>query len=151
MGLEEDIRQHKFESNFQKVLLNILYTSEFLSNSIRPILKSFKLTEPQYNILRILAGSHPQSLTPGEIKKVMIFKRSDLTRMMDRLNTKDLISRKICPENRRKVNINITPKGMDLLNKINPMISEGTNIQLANKLTKAEVDQLNKLLDKLRA
>lgn len=150
MGIEEDIKQVKFESAYHKVLLNILYTSEIISDDIRTILKSFELTEPQYNILRILAGSFPSSLTPGDIKRVMIFKKSDLTRLMDRLSKKGLVSRKVCLHNRRQVDILITKKGQNLLEKINPMITDIVYGKISNKLTEKEAQTLSKLLDKIR-
>ena len=150
LGLEDDIRQEIFESTYQKVLLNILYTSEILSVDVRAILKSFELTEAQFNILRILAGSYPSSLTPGDIKKVMIFKKSDMTRLIDRLSKKRLVSRKVCLQNRRQVDLMITKKGQNLLLKINPIISEQIYGQLSLKLTEKEAQTLSKLLDKIR-
>lgn len=150
LGLQEDIKQKNFESAFQKVLLNILYTSEYFSNKVRSILKSFDLTEPQFNILRILAGSNPKSLSPGDIKKVMVFKRSDLTRMMDRLESKELIKRKICPENRRQVNINITESGLKVLSKVNPVINQEIYSDISHNINEKEADILSQLLDKLR-
>jgi len=151
LGLEEDIKQKKFESSFQKALLNIIYTSEILSDDVRTILKSFELTEPQYNILRILAGSFPESLSPRDIKKVMIFKKSDMTRLMDRLSKKALVSRKVCLQNRRQVDILITKKGQNLLDKVNPQISEKVYGRLSDKLTVKEAQALSNVLDKIRS
>ena len=109
-----------------------------------------QITIPQYNILRILKGSSPQPLSPQDIKKVMLHKKSDLTRMLDRLVTKDLIDRKICPSNRRKMDITITAKGLELLEELNPKVKSITEDKIAEHLSESEAKKANQLIDKMR-
>jgi len=151
MPLESKINQRTFKSPFQKATLNILFTSDKLNKRINDVLKEFGITNSQYNILRILAGSHPNSLSPGNIKEVMLFKTSDVTRLIDRLEKKDLVNRFLCPTNRRKMDIGISEKGIELLAQLNPLIKKESEEVLQYNLSKAEADTLNNLLDKINS
>lgn len=150
MRLEQEIKQKKFNSEYHKLVLNLLYTFQWLENPIKSIVSKHKLTIPQYNILRILKGSSPKPLSPQDIKTVMIHKKSDLTRMLDRLVAKDLIDRKICPSNRRKMDITITTEGIQLLEKLNPLVKAATEDKIAKNLSEKEAATANELIDRLR-
>ena len=98
-------------------------TSHLLHQPIGPVFKRFDLTQSQYNILRILRGAAPESLTAGTIKERMVNPKSDVTRLMDRLVAKGLISRQLKKDNRREMSIKITKKGLNLLDKIGPELT----------------------------
>ncbi len=148
MSLEQDIRQEKFESEFHKAAVNILFTSSWLYhlNSLR--LKPHGITPEQYNVLRILRGSHPRALMLAEITCRMIDKSSNATRLVEKLRQKNLVKRDICENNRRKVDIIITPKGLEVLGKIDKE-SDAWVTTLKN-ISKSEAQELNRILDKLR-
>lgn len=148
MPLEQDIHQEKFQSEFQKAAVNILFTGSWLYNTNAAFLKEFDITPEQFNVLRILRGSHPNPMMLADITCRMIDKNSNATRLVEKLRVKGLVKREICKNNRRQVDISITEKGMSLLTKIDKS-SDAWQSALKN-LTKAEAHELNRLLDKLR-
>jgi DNA-binding MarR family transcriptional regulator len=149
MSLEQDIQQEKFESEFHKVAVNILFTSSWLYhvNSLR--LKPHGITPEQYNVLRILRGSHPKALMLADITCRMIDKSSNATRLVEKLRQKGLVKREICANNRRQVDIVITPKGLDALSKIDKESDQW--LATLKNISKPEAQELNRILDKLRS
>ena len=97
MKLEEEIQQQKFKSPMQKALLNIIYTANWLQNKQVAYFKTFGITPTQFNILRILRGQHPNSISATEIKSRMLDKNSDVSRLLDRLTAKNLVAKQTCP------------------------------------------------------
>ncbi len=148
MALEEDIKQGKFTSEFQKAAINVLYTGSWLHARNATFLKNFGITPEQFNVLRILRGSHPKALMLAEITARMIDKSSNCTRLVEKLRQKDFVKREICENNRRQVDIFITEKGLTLLKKIDAANSNWAN--LVEKISKTEAKELNRILDKLR-
>ena len=148
MSIEEDIKQEKFENEFQKVAVNLLFTSSWLYNINAVHLKAHAITPEQYNVLRILRGSHPKALMLAEVTCRMIDKSSNATRLVEKLRQKGLVKREICEGNRRQVDIIITSKGLGLLAKIDKK-SESWQATLKG-ITKSEARELNRILDKLR-
>lgn len=149
MKIENEIKQYQFESNVHKALINLLYTNNWHRDLLQSIFKEFDLQQQHYNILRILKGSHPEPVSPGYIKEVMLDKGTDLTRLLDKLERKSFIVRNLCPSNRRKIDINLTKEGLELLNRIRPVFNNLSN-QISNNLTEDEAETLSNLLDKLR-
>lgn len=149
VSLEDDIRQTKFDSNHAKAAINILYTSSWIHNGNSARLKKHGITPEQYNVLRILRGSHPKKLMLAEITSRMIDKNSNCTRLVEKLRQKDLVKRELCENNRRQVDISITEKGLTMMKAIDAEESEW--IDTLKNITKAEAVELNRLLDKLRA
>ena len=149
MRIEEEIKQPIFRDEHQKAHINLVYTSGWLQLRQATAFKPYGLTLPQFNILRILRGQHPLPATVALLIDRMLDKTSNASRIVDRLEEKQLVTRTVCPANRRAVDIRITRAGLDLLNHIE---EEGV-IQASsiNQLSKAEVQQLNELLDKIRA
>ena len=133
------------------LFLNILYTSAWLDQIYNPIFKSNGLTNSQYNILRILKGSFPEPLSVGEIKDRIMFKQTDITRMIDRLVEKEFVSRKLCENNRRKMDVLITSLGMELLAKVNPEIENAEKEYLTDKISEKEAKEVGKILDIIRS
>jgi len=148
MGLEEDIRQQKFESEHQKAAINILYTGSWIYNGNAARLKKHGITPEQYNVLRILRGSHPSKLMLADVSSRMIDKNSNATRLVEKLRQKDLVNRELCENNRRQVDISITDKGLGMMKSIDS--EEGEWIDTLKNISKSEAADLNRLLDKLR-
>lgn len=142
--ISKDINS-KFPTEKVKALINIKYTANWLENIGIEILKPFKISEQQYNILRILRGAN-KAITVNSVKDRMIQKSPNSTRLMDKLCDKKLIERTRCENDRRVVYVKISDKGLKLLDKINIGEFE-THI---NSITEGEAKILNKLLDKIR-
>jgi DNA-binding MarR family transcriptional regulator len=148
MALEDDIRQERFDNEFHKTAVNILFTSSWLYNLNALRLKPYDITPEQYNVLRILRGSHPNALMLADITCRMIDKSSNATRLVEKLRQKGLVSRTVCENNRRQVDIHITPKGLRSLEAIDKDAKGWTNT--LKNISKVEAVELNRILDKLR-
>ena len=133
----------------KKVLLNISFTRNVISDKFQELIKPYDLSGEQYNVLRILRGQKGKPANMSVIQERMIAKNSNTTRLIDKLLLKEMVTRKECPANRRKIEILITQKGLDVLNKLDPFIIEHENY-FAEKLTNKELQQLNNLLEKYR-
>jgi len=149
MKIEDAIKSTSELSAVKKTMLNIMYTQNVLAESFNEVLKSFDLSAEQFNVLRILRGQKGKPASMGMIQERMIAKTSNTTRLVDKLLTKDLLTRKICPNNRRMMEIVITQKGLTLLQELDPLV-EAHDQQFANNLTLSELEQLNILLEKYR-
>lgn len=148
MKIEDEIKMKKFESPQMKAMLNILFTSNWLSDLSKKAMKPFGLTSQQFNVLRILRGRHPEFCSAQEVKAVMIDKSPDLTRLIDRLLQKGLVTRMVCEENRRKVDIGITDDGLELLKEMDPVVRANNDSII--DITDKEAEELSRILDKLR-
>ena len=149
MGLEQAIKQEKFTNEFEKVAVNILFTSSWLYNLNSARLKPYGITPEQYNVLRILRGSAPKAMMLADITTRMIDKSSNATRLVEKLRQKGLLKREICENNRRQVDIYITDRGLGVLKKIDQDAEE--YLEALKTITKTEAIELNRILDKLRA
>lgn len=149
MRIEEAIQQKRFRSEYQKVVVNILYTASWLSQLSARMLKSLGISPEQYNLLRILRGMHPEPATVKLLTDRMIDKTSNASRLVEKLRLKGLVERTECPADRRRVDVCITEKGLALLKKADVFIEGDLELQLTN-LNTTEAEQLNALLDQLR-
>lgn len=148
MALEQDIKQEKFHNEFEKVVVNILFTASWLYNMNASRLKPHAITPEQYNVLRILRGSHPKAMMLAEVTCRMIDKNSNATRLVEKLRQKGLLKREICENNRRQVDISITEKGLSALKKIDAEAEAW--METLKGISKPEAQELNRILDKLR-
>ncbi len=149
MGIAEEIKQEKFKSEYSKAVVNVIYTNSWLQQKHLSIFKSFGLTTPQFNILRILRGQHPKPATVNLLIDRMLDKSSNASRIVDRLEEKELVKRVQCKNDRRAVDVYITESGLNLLSKLDVVLDE---LQLSSKsLSEEESEILNSLLDKMRA
>ncbi|MCR4417219.1 MAG: MarR family transcriptional regulator [Ignavibacteria bacterium] len=148
MKLEDEIKQSSFRNEYHKLAVNIIYTHSWLMNKIYELLDEYDLTPQQFNLLRILRGQYPQPASISLLKERMLDKMSDASRLVERLISKGLVERNICPEDRRKAEVKITKKGLKLLEKIDAANDEMDNY--LKNLSAQEAKQLNYLLDKLR-
>jgi len=147
--LEDEIKMNKpFPDEFRKAIVNVMYTGMVFSEKTREILKEFEINEQHYNILRILRGKNPGVTCPGEIKNVLINKRGDLTRLLDKLDKMNLIARQSNEINRRMVDISINDNGLKLLDRI---VAKMEKLDQRKKvISQEEARELNRILDKLR-
>lgn len=147
--IKEEIKQKSaFRNSYHKGCVNLIYTGKWIINLHGEIFKRYGLTLQQYNILRILRGLYPESATIKLLKDRMLDKMSDASRIVELLNKKNLLTRILNEDDRRKVDIKITKKGLDLLKKTDKENHKMDNI-LSN-LDEQEIELLNTLLDKAR-
>ena len=148
MLIEKHIKTKNLEEH-KKALINIIYTANYINDEIGNVLKPFEISIQQFNVLRILKGQNDKPANLSTIQDRMITKMSNTTRLVDKLIDKSLVSRKICKQNRRKVEIIITDYGKSFLNKVNQQV-EAKEIELTQNLNKEELKSINKNLNQLR-
>ena len=146
--LEEDVKVDQFRNSRHRLLVNLMYTHNWMTAHMQAVFKSFGVTNQQYNILRILRGSRPEPCTIQLLKERMLDKQPDVSRLVDRLQTKGLVGRRVNKQDRRKMDVEISAEGMELLAKMEPAVDGMEN--LFQQLDAAEVEQINELLDKIR-
>jgi DNA-binding MarR family transcriptional regulator len=145
-GLLEQIKQTKpFASKEEEVLLNLHRTAQALSWAITDLLKPYELTNVQYNVLRILRGAADSGLKCNEISERLVTKDSDITRLLDRLETRNLISRERDSKDRRVMLARITKEGLKLLVELDEPVTSGSRRQLEH-LNAEQLEMLNNLL-----
>lgn len=148
MGISEDIKQSHFKSEFNKAIINIIYTNSWLNQSQVGFFKQFDVTTPQFNLLRILRGQYPNPATVNLLIERMLDKSSNASRIVDKLESKGFVDRKQCSKDRRAVDVVITQKGLDLLAEIDQKMEQWE--ESFKNLTDDECATLNSLLDKMR-
>jgi DNA-binding MarR family transcriptional regulator len=133
----------------QEAFLNVVRAADWLTRGSAELLKAHSLTGAQYNVLRILRGSGPDGLPCKEVAERMITREPDVTRLLDRMEKRGLISRARSEEDRRVVVTRITRTGLDLLSDLDLPIAELHRSQFAH-LERAQLADLNRLLDLVR-
>ncbi|MCX6212527.1 MAG: MarR family transcriptional regulator [Bacteroidetes bacterium] len=148
MGIEKDIQQAAFRNEFQKMGINLIYTANWLNEKIGQILSAEKITQQQYNILRILRGCECP-LSTLKIRERMLDKMSDTSRIVDRLIAKELVEKTACIKDKRLVDITLSKKGIQLVEKLDQFNDQIDGI--LKGINEKEAASLNQILDKLRA
>ena len=148
MKIEDELKG-RFRNERHKALINLFFTEKQLTYSMMQLLKKHGLTEPQYNILRVLRGFRLQGASSiGFLKERMLDRSSDVSRLIDKLYDKGLVDRKENGSDRRQKDVEITEKGLQLLTNMDDCeLKADTMLQ---NLTDDEVNELNRLLDKIR-
>lgn len=146
--IEDAIQQKEFKDQFNKAVVNLIFTHSYLVTAQNALFKPHDLSPEQYNVLRILRGQNGVPTTVSSIQDRMLNKMSNASRLVEKLKLKDLVRRDECPSDRRQVDVVITEKGLELLRQLEVQVEEG-NRMIVN-LTQEEAIQLNDLLDKLR-
>jgi DNA-binding MarR family transcriptional regulator len=149
MRIEEIIKSKTPVAIEKKTLLNIMYSQITIADKFNEVLKPFDLSPEQFNVLRILRGQKGQPTNMFTIQERMIAKTSNTTRLVDKLLLKEYVTREICPNNRRKMEVAITQKGLNLLVTLDPLIIEHEQF-FAKNLSDLELITLNELLEKFR-
>ena len=147
MSIEKDISQPKFRNEYQKGVINLIYTYNWLNEKMKALFDKEQITAQQFNILRILRGAG-KPISTLQIRQRMLDKMSDTSRIVDRLIIKGLVKKTICPEDKRLVDVSITEKGSKLLEKMDRY--EPDMDAVFGNLSAAEAKTLNTLLDKIR-
>jgi DNA-binding MarR family transcriptional regulator len=148
--LQKELKQNKpFKSSEEEVILNVARTAEYLASAGAALLKTRDLTATQYNVLRILRGAGTEGLTCGEIGERMVTKESDITRLLDRVESRGFISRERPATNRRIVVARITEEGLSVLEELDEPVNE-LNRNLVGHLGEEQQKILNELLEAIR-
>ena len=147
MGIENDIQQASFRNEFQKLGINIIYTANWLNEQIGHFLMQEDITQQQYNILRILRGSEVP-LSTLQIRERMLDKMSDTSRIVDRLIVKSLVQKTACKSDKRLVDITLSEKGLQLVNRLDQYNNQIDSI--LKNVSQEEAKTINQILDKLR-
>jgi len=148
MGIDKDIQQSTFRNEYQKMGINIIFTANWLNERIGQILNGEKITQQQYNILRILRGSETP-LSTLKIRERMLDKMSDTSRIVDRLVAKELVEKSSCLKDKRLVDITLTKIGLQLLEKLD--LYNNQIDAILRGINEEEAATINQILDKLRA
>ena len=149
MKIEDEIKSTVALDISKKITLNILYTQNVLTDNFNEILKPYDISGEQYNVLRILRGQKGNPANMCLIQERMLARTSNTTRLVDKLLLKNFVTRNVCPENRRKIEVQITQKGLDILTELDPKVAEHDQL-FSKKLNTEELEQLNYLLEKYR-
>jgi DNA-binding MarR family transcriptional regulator len=148
MKIEDEIHQKQFRNEHQKAAVNLIYTHSWLTTRIKQFLSRYDITMQQFNVLRILRGQHPGSISTSVIRDRMLDHNSDASRIVDRLHRQELVEKEPCPSDRRLVDVRISEKGMKLLATIDQQQDQIDNY--LGSLSEQEARELNHLLDKAR-
>jgi DNA-binding MarR family transcriptional regulator len=132
-----------------RVFVSLMRTADALSRGAEALLKPYNLSGTQYNILRILRGAGEKGLACREVGGKLISRDPDITRLLDRMETRGLITRAREKDDRRVVKTRITVEGLRLLNELDKPVRELHRRQLRH-LTANQLQQLSKLLDRTR-
>ena len=148
MNLEQEIKQKAFRSEQSKLIVNLIYTFNQLKSRIATVLKNEGVTMQHYNVLRIVNGLGEEGITTSEIRERMLDKMSDASRMVDRLESMELLLKQRDRDDRRVLHVFLTEKGQALVQRL---MQQDTIDQLASGVKEESAQQLNKLLDSFRA
>jgi DNA-binding MarR family transcriptional regulator len=149
MKIEEVLKSTAPMDDSKKIILNILYTQNVVIESFNEIVKPYEISGEQYNVLRILRGQKGNPANMFAIQERMLAKTSNTTRLVDKLLLKKLVTREVCPDNRRKIEVLITQKGLDILKELDPKVN-AHEASFSNNLSAEEQISLNQLLEKYR-
>lgn len=148
--LQKEIgKRDPFTSLEQEVMLNLLRIADRLMGRAEAGLKPAGLTPTQYNVLRILRGMAPLGISCQEIARRMITRDADLTRLLDRLESRGLVHRQRQTNDRRVVHTTITPAGQTLLADLDPLMAE-LNQRTLGHMSKEKLSSLLDLLEEAR-
>ena len=148
MGIEKDISQAKFRSEYQKATINLIYTFNWMSERLKAMLDQYDITPQQFNILRILRGAG-KPISTLQIRQRMLDKMSDTSRIVDRLLKKGLVQKVVCEGDRRLVDVTISASGLALLERID--VHQDDMDSVFKNLDEEQAITLNNLLDKIRS
>lgn len=147
MSIEQDINQRVFRNEYQKALINLVFTHNCIMEKMKEMFGKEELTMQQFNILRILRGADGP-LSTLQIRQRMLDRMSDTSRIVDRMVLKGLVKKNICKTDKRLVDVVITAKGRKLLEKFDALDNEMD--ALLGPISEEEARTLNKILDNMR-
>lgn len=135
------------EQYFQAIF-QIIKKGHWITDQMNQELKEFGMTEPQYNVLRILKGAKGKPVSVQTILENMVQRSSNVTRIVDKLLAKGYVNRQECPTNRRKMDITITQEGIKILKQLDKKVHT-FHAPLMNNLNEQELSTLKNLIIKL--
>lgn len=148
--IQTEIKQRKpFTCREEELYLNILRTADLLQRRGIEVFRDADLSSTQYNVLRILRGAGAEGLACGEIGERMVTRDPDITRLLDRLEKRGLVSRNREKEDRRVVTARITQAGLDLLKRLDDPVVQMHKAQLGH-LDAKQQESLIRLLESAR-
>lgn len=149
MKLEEELKMQQFSDHFQRAYLNIIFTANWIEDRMQQDLKRYKLTAPQFNVLRILRGQKGRPISAFGIQERMIHRTSNVTRILEKLVEKELVNRVNNSVNRRMIDVTLTEKGLALINDTDRLAQESYRL-ISSVLSEQEARKLGDWLDKIR-
>lgn len=148
MGIEDQIKTSRFQDGWHKAIINILFTNNWLSNVLEDRASKKCITLQQFNVLRILRGQYPNPASNATIRERMISSTPDISRLIERIVAKGLVTRTKNKADKRAVDLLITEKGLQLLDELEADMNLST--MLSENISEDEAQLLSNLLDKLR-
>jgi len=148
MSIKRSLDINKKIDYEKAAIISLLYTSNKIFEEMNAVTKDFDVSIQQFNVLRILNGAKKNAVNMNYVQSRMIHKMSNTTRLIDKLVNKGLVSRDICKENRRKIDVKISQKGKNLLTKINNIV-DSKEKELCSEFNNKELNELQRLLNKL--
>ncbi|MBL1411143.1 MarR family winged helix-turn-helix transcriptional regulator [Sphingobacterium faecale] len=148
MGIEDRIKTNRFQDDWHRATINILFTNNWLSNLLEDRASRKNITLQQFNVLRILRGQYPKPASNATIRDRMISSTPDISRLVERIVTKGLVTRTKNKADKRSVDLLITEKGLQLLEELEADMNLSN--MLSKNLSAPEAKLLSDLLDKLR-
>ncbi len=149
MKIEDELKSTVDYNRSKRAVLNVMYAQSVLTDSFNEVLKPYEISSEQYNVLRILRGQKGQPTNMCIIQERMLARTSNTTRLVDKLLLKEFVTRNVCPQNRRKIEVLITKKGLDLLEKLDSKVDEHEEY-FSKNLNTDELEQFITLLEKYR-
>ena len=147
--IKDELKMRRVESPEQEAFLGVWRTQDRLLADLSALLKTYGLSVAQYNVLRILRGAGPDGMPCRNIAGRMVARLPDITRMLDRLENRGLVSRRRGKNDRRQVLTRIGDEGLRLLERLDKPVLDTHRKQFLH-LSRAELRQLNRLLSKVR-
>lgn len=148
--LQRDIKQPKpFRRPEEAAFLNVMRTASMLVGRLTELLRPYEVTQPQYNVLRILRGAGPDGLPSGEIGERMVSRDPDVTRLLDRMEKRGLLARARDSADRRVITVRLTADGRALVDSLDTPTLDLLTAQLGH-LSAEELETLNDLLERAR-
>ena len=149
MSLEQSISQSKFDSEQEKLMISVIYSANLLNLITSRLFKPYELSPQQYNVLRILRGQKGESIALMDIEHRMLDKSSYVSRLVDKLISKDLVNRSVSSKDRRRIEIVITSRGLSVLKEIDVILAD-MNSKIKAIISDDNAKQTNRILDQLR-
>ncbi|MBO3698189.1 MarR family winged helix-turn-helix transcriptional regulator [Roseivirga sp. E12] len=130
-------------------IVEIIKTGHWITDMVSQELKEYDISEPQFNVLRILKGQKGKPITVEVIASLMIHRSSNVTRIIDKLLIRGLVSRQECQTNRRKMDINITAEGIEFLKLLDKKVTD-FHKPMMSKISEKEAKDLTRIIKKLK-
>ncbi len=147
MNVEEKIKSTVNLAPKQRTIIHLSLICNSINDQLNKALKAYDVSIEQFNVLRILRGQKGVAIAMKDINERMVSKMSNTTRLVDKLVNKRFVTRNICPENRRKMEILITDLGASQLQQMD-MVVEQTHSKILDELSDVDIQTLNTLLNK---